>query len=45
MPVGLDEHGMPRAVQLAAALYRDDLVFRGARALEQAASIPIAEPA
>ena len=45
VPVGLDEHGMPRAVQLAAALYRDDLVFRGARALEQAASIPLAEPA
>jgi aspartyl-tRNA(Asn)/glutamyl-tRNA(Gln) amidotransferase subunit A len=45
VPIGLDDSGMPRAVQLAAALYRDDLVFRGARALEQAAAIPLAEPA
>jgi aspartyl-tRNA(Asn)/glutamyl-tRNA(Gln) amidotransferase subunit A len=45
VPVGLDEHGMPRAVQLAAALYRDDLVLRAARALEHAAAIPLAEPA
>jgi aspartyl-tRNA(Asn)/glutamyl-tRNA(Gln) amidotransferase subunit A len=44
VPVGLDENGMPRAVQLAAALYRDDLVFRGARALERAAAIPLADP-
>ncbi|WP_207537213.1 amidase [Sabulicella rubraurantiaca] len=34
VPVGLDSEGMPRAVQVAAALYRDDLAFRGARALE-----------
>ncbi|MBL6455253.1 amidase [Belnapia sp. T6] len=44
VPIGIDEHGMPRAVQLAAALYRDDLVLRGARALEQAATIPLAQP-
>ncbi|SDB09686.1 amidase [Belnapia rosea] len=44
LPIALDEHGMPRAVQLVAALYRDDLVLRGARALEQAAAIPLAEP-
>ena len=36
---------MPRAVQLAAALYRDDLVFRAARALERAAELPLANPA
>jgi aspartyl-tRNA(Asn)/glutamyl-tRNA(Gln) amidotransferase subunit A len=34
MPAGAD--GMPRAVQVAAALYRDDLVLRAARALELA---------
>ncbi len=45
VPIGLDEEGMPRAVQLAAALYRDDLAFRAARALEQAASLPLASPA
>ncbi|WP_149535660.1 amidase [Siccirubricoccus phaeus] len=44
VPVALDEHGMPRAVQVAAALYRDDLVFRGARALERAAEVPLATP-
>ncbi len=45
VPIGLDEAGMPRAVQLAAPLYRDDLVFRAARAIERAASLPLAEPA
>jgi aspartyl-tRNA(Asn)/glutamyl-tRNA(Gln) amidotransferase subunit A len=44
VPIGLDEHGMPRAVQVAAALYRDDLVFRAARALERAAELPLANP-
>ncbi|GGC61031.1 amidase [Siccirubricoccus deserti] len=44
VPIGLDEHGMPRAVQLAAALYRDDLVLRAARALERAAELPLATP-
>jgi aspartyl-tRNA(Asn)/glutamyl-tRNA(Gln) amidotransferase subunit A len=45
VPIGLDEDGMPRAVQLAAALYRDDLCFRAARAIEHAASLPLANPA
>ena len=41
----LDGEGMPRAVQVVAALYRDDLAFRGARALERAATVPLADPA
>jgi aspartyl-tRNA(Asn)/glutamyl-tRNA(Gln) amidotransferase subunit A len=44
VPVGLDEEGMPRAVQVAAALYRDDLALRAARAIELAAGLPLAEP-
>ncbi len=40
VPVGLDSEGMPRAVQVAAALYRDDLCFRAARALEIARQTP-----
>ncbi|HYZ30654.1 MAG TPA: amidase [Crenalkalicoccus sp.] len=44
VPVGLDAAGMPRAVQVAAALYRDDLAFRAARVLEQAAALPAAAP-
>jgi len=39
MPLGVDELGLPRSVQLAAALYRDDLVFRAARAIERAAPV------
>jgi aspartyl-tRNA(Asn)/glutamyl-tRNA(Gln) amidotransferase subunit A len=35
VPMGRDANGLPRAVQLAAALYRDDLVLRGARAIER----------
>ncbi|WP_424814553.1 amidase [Roseococcus sp. YIM B11640] len=42
VPVGLDAEGMPRAVQVAAALYRDDLCFRAARALEIALQTPAA---
>ncbi|WP_137178102.1 amidase [Roseomonas sp. AR75] len=45
VPIGLDEAGMPRAVQVAAALYRDDIALRAARAIERAASLPLAEPA
>ena len=30
----------PRGVQVAAAVYRDDLALRGARALERAAGSP-----
>ncbi|PZW48004.1 aspartyl-tRNA(Asn)/glutamyl-tRNA(Gln) amidotransferase subunit A [Humitalea rosea] len=44
VPVGLDEAGMPRGVQVAAALYRDDLAFRAARAIEVAASVATAAP-
>jgi len=42
VPVGLDSEGMPRAVQVAAALYRDDLCFRAARSLEIALQVPSA---
>jgi len=41
VPVGLDGDGMPRGVQVAAAVYRDDLALRGARALERAAGAPM----
>ncbi len=37
IPMGFTQAGMPRSVQLAAALYRDDLVLRAARTLEHAA--------
>jgi aspartyl-tRNA(Asn)/glutamyl-tRNA(Gln) amidotransferase subunit A len=40
VPVWLDAEGMPRAVQVAAALYRDDLALRAARAIEKAAAAP-----
>ena len=36
VPMGVGAAGLPRSVQLAAALYRDDLVLRGARVLERA---------
>jgi aspartyl-tRNA(Asn)/glutamyl-tRNA(Gln) amidotransferase subunit A len=45
VPVAIDGEGMPRAVQVVAPLYRDDLAFRAARALERAASLPLADPA
>jgi len=35
VPMGLDDIGLPRSVQIAAALYRDDLVLRAARTLER----------
>jgi aspartyl-tRNA(Asn)/glutamyl-tRNA(Gln) amidotransferase subunit A len=41
VPMGLREDGLPNAVQIAAAQYRDDLVLRAARALELAAPFPI----
>jgi len=34
VPMGFSPTGLPRSVQLAAPLYRDDLVLRAARALE-----------
>ncbi len=42
MPLGMTAAGLPRSVQLAAGLYRDDLVLRGARVLEQAVPVPLA---
>lgn len=36
VPMGFAQNGLPRAVQLAAAMYRDDLALRGARTLELA---------
>jgi aspartyl-tRNA(Asn)/glutamyl-tRNA(Gln) amidotransferase subunit A len=42
VPMGFGENGLPRSVQLAAALYRDDLVLRGARALEIAQPFAVA---
>ncbi len=39
VPLGTTAAGLPRSVQLAAGLYRDDLVLRAARVLEQAVPI------
>ncbi|MCW3475957.1 amidase [Limobrevibacterium gyesilva] len=36
VPMGFTQTGLPRSVQIAAALYRDDLVLRAARTLEVA---------
>jgi aspartyl-tRNA(Asn)/glutamyl-tRNA(Gln) amidotransferase subunit A len=43
MPLGMRSNGLPNAVQLAAAQYRDDLVLRAARVLEQAVPVPVAD--
>lgn len=43
VPLGLTAGGLPRSVQLAAAMHRDDLVFRAARTLEQAMPLPRAD--
>ena len=40
MPAGSD--GLPRSVQFAAAIYRDDLVLRAAWTIEQAGAFPVA---
>ena len=42
VPLGLRADGLPGSVQLAAARYRDDLVLRGARAIEAAGAFPAA---
>ena len=39
-PMGLGENGLPLSVQIAAAQFRDDLVFRAARAIEIAQPFP-----
>ncbi len=36
IPIGVNAAGLPRAVQIAAALYRDDIALRVARAVERA---------
>ncbi len=41
MPLGFRANGLPNAVQFAAAQYRDDLVLRAARAIEQAVPVPV----
>ncbi|MEO8714045.1 MAG: amidase [Acetobacteraceae bacterium] len=43
VPMGLGASGLPRSVQIAAALYRDDFVLRAARAIELAEPFPIAD--
>jgi aspartyl-tRNA(Asn)/glutamyl-tRNA(Gln) amidotransferase subunit A len=35
LPVGVNEAGLPRAVQIAAGLYNDDITLRIARAIER----------
>jgi aspartyl-tRNA(Asn)/glutamyl-tRNA(Gln) amidotransferase subunit A len=35
LPVGVNAAGLPRAVQIAAGLYNDDIVLRIARAVER----------
>jgi aspartyl-tRNA(Asn)/glutamyl-tRNA(Gln) amidotransferase subunit A len=42
VPMGLSGAGLPLSVQIAAAQFRDDLVLRGARAIEHAAPFPVA---
>ena len=36
VPMGAGPDNLPRSVQIAAAIYRDDLVLRAARVLERA---------
>ena len=42
VPLGLDQQGLPRSVQIAAPMYRDDLALRAAFVIEQAAPLPLA---
>jgi len=43
VPIGLREDGLPRAVQIAAAQYRDDSVLRAARVIELAEPLRVPE--
>jgi aspartyl-tRNA(Asn)/glutamyl-tRNA(Gln) amidotransferase subunit A len=43
VPMGVAGNGLPRSVQIAAALYRDDLVLRAARTLEVAQPFEVPE--
>jgi aspartyl-tRNA(Asn)/glutamyl-tRNA(Gln) amidotransferase subunit A len=45
VPMGFAANGLPRSVQIAAALYRDDLVLRAARTLEVAQPFSMPETA
>jgi aspartyl-tRNA(Asn)/glutamyl-tRNA(Gln) amidotransferase subunit A len=45
MPLGFRADGLPNAVQIAAAQFRDDLVFRAARVIERAVPVAVADPA
>lgn len=42
VPMGIGENGLPLSVQIAAAQFRDDLVFRAARAIELQKPFPMA---
>jgi aspartyl-tRNA(Asn)/glutamyl-tRNA(Gln) amidotransferase subunit A len=42
VPMGMRANGLPNAVQIAAAQYRDDLVLRAARAIEIVAPFAVA---
>lgn len=44
VPTGLDADGLPRGVQVAAALYRDDLALAGAAVIEAACAAPTLAP-
>jgi aspartyl-tRNA(Asn)/glutamyl-tRNA(Gln) amidotransferase subunit A len=41
VPMGLSEAGLPLSAQIVAAQYRDDLVLRAARTIEQAGPFPV----
>lgn len=41
VPMGIGANGLPRSVQIAAAQFRDDLVFRAARAIELQKPFPM----
>jgi aspartyl-tRNA(Asn)/glutamyl-tRNA(Gln) amidotransferase subunit A len=43
MPLGQRANGLPNAVQIAAAQYRDDLVLRAARVVELAEPVAVAD--
>ena len=44
VPLGTSKLGLPQSVQVAAAVFRDDLVLRAARTIERAVPVPIANP-
>jgi aspartyl-tRNA(Asn)/glutamyl-tRNA(Gln) amidotransferase subunit A len=44
VPVGHDAAGLPRGVQVAATLYRDDLALAAARVVEEACAAPTLAP-